>query len=243
MLQVYNEGFFISGRVSNNVFAWEKRRNRKLYVPALVEGFPKDVEAGDKTAFEDFDDEGRLKSCAGLKNFVKIADGGGRTVYVFDNHNHAFYFWHLERIAGRIKDGALLVHIDQHKDSRIPAKFLTPAESRDMKLVFEYTNTYLNVGNFIPPAQKTGLVGRIVNVDSEDSMNNFDFSLLENSNKITDLDMDFFAPELDYISFERKTAFAANCIKNSNVVTIATSPFFIDQGSAIRYLAKILSPP
>jgi|WetSurMetagenome_2_1015567.scaffolds.fasta_scaffold190246_2 hypothetical protein len=237
---MYDKGFYISGEISNNAFSYDKRRGGGIYVAPLIDGSFKDVAPGSETVFEDFDDDGKLKSCRGLKNFVKLNDAGDKSVYVFDNHNHAFYFWHLERILGRVKDGALLIHIDQHKDSRRPAKWLTPEESRDMEKVFDYANTILNVGNFVPAALETGLAGRIVNVGSAESLRNFDYSLLENPNKIVDLDLDFFAPELDYIGNGAKAEFAAKCIRRAGVVTIATSPFFIDQDAATRHLAKIL---
>jgi hypothetical protein len=209
-------------------------------VAPLVEGDERDIETGSEAVFEDFDSEGNLHSCIGLKNFVKAKTGGGRPVYIFDNHNHAFYFWHLERINGLLSEGAILIHIDQHKDIRQPEKFLTTLEGRDPKAVFEYTNTYLNVGNFVPPAQKTGLVKRVVFVNSEDSLKTFDYSLLENHNIILDIDLDFFAPELDYIDKTAKMDLALRCLRHAKLTTISTSPFFIEQKSAASLAAEIL---
>ncbi len=237
---MYETGFYISEETSNNAFSYKKRHNRGIYVAPLIEDFFEGVMTGNETVFEDFDEDGELMSCKGLQNFVKLKGTGNKSVYVFDNHNHAFYFWHLEKSLGRVKDGALLIHIDQHKDSRQPVRYLAPPESHDMKKVFRYTNTILNVGNFIPAAQKTGLISKVVNVNSEESIKSFDYSLLKDPNKIIDLDMDFFAPELDYIDVETKFAFAARCVSEAKIVTAATSPFFIDQDRAIRYLAKTL---
>ena len=92
-------------------------------------------------------------------------------IFSFDNHNHAFYFWHLTRLQlPSLEFPATLIHVDQHKDSRIPAEILTPKQSFDLNEVFRYTNEILNVGNFIPPAFKTGLIDEIILIDSEKTL-------------------------------------------------------------------------
>jgi len=175
---MYEQPFYISENVSNNAFSYQKRPGARLFVPSLLDGDLADVEAGTETVFEDFDDDGVLRSCKGLRNFVKLTRRN-KPAYVFDNHNHAFAFWHLERMRGALKDGATLIHMDRHKDSRKPERFLSKTEARDEDAVFRYTNIVLNVGNFIPAAVETGLVVKVVNIDSADSMENFDYSLLE----------------------------------------------------------------
>ncbi len=35
---------------------------------------------------------------------------------IFDNHNHALYFWYEARINGLISTKNTLVHIDEHSD-------------------------------------------------------------------------------------------------------------------------------
>jgi hypothetical protein len=240
---MYDKGFYITSRVSNNAFSWYKRENRKLYVAPLISGRAEDVEIGGEIVFEDCDDSGKLKSCKGLANFITFPGPKNQPVYIFDNHNHAFYFWHLERNRGHINDGALLIHVDQHKDSRKPEIFLSPEESRDNERVFKYTNSILNVGNFIPPARHTGLIHKVLNIDSGESVENFDYKLLEAQNLILDIDMDFFAPELDFIDYKSKVNLCRRCVENAAVVTIATSPFFIDQELAVMRLKDLMKNP
>jgi hypothetical protein len=240
---VYDRPFYIEDPVSNNAFSYEKRANKRLFVPSLVEGTFEEVKTGCEIAFEDFDDDGVLRSCTGLLNFVRM-EWRGKPVYVFDNHNHSFAFWHLEAISGRLKSGVTLLHMDMHRDSRSPARFLSPAESCYGDAVSRYTNTVLDVGNFVLAAVKTGLAGKVVNLDGESSMREFNPSALKTGNIIFDLDLDIFAPEMDYIDIGLKLGTIRMAAGKSAMVTIATSPFFIEQDLALkrlRAIAEILS--
>jgi hypothetical protein len=38
-------------------------------------------------------ENGKLKSCFGLENFVNISLPNLPEIVVFDNHNHALFFW------------------------------------------------------------------------------------------------------------------------------------------------------
>ena len=242
-MKPYSKGFFIKEEQSNNQFNFEYRHSPKIYVTSLVEGTLDDVAPGEKVAFEDLVD-GKARPCIGLQHFVKT-EAGGIPIYIFDNHNHAFTFWHLERANGTVKDGAALIHIDQHKDTREPASYLTKKDAKDPEKVFRYTNTVLNVGNFIPPAQRTGLIGDIINISSMAELvsiqNQIPPEKKADYNLILDIDLDFFAPELDYIDNNLKISTIKKLIPQANLITVATSPFFIDQELAIKYLLKIFS--
>ncbi len=235
---MYDKSFYITAKTSNNTFSFEKRTNKKLFVGALKQGTVEEVKIGDEIVFEDYNDDSELKSCKGLETFIQTKFINAPT-YIFDNHNHAFYFWMKEKAAGSIKDGALLIHIDQHKDTRIPEQFISKSDSENLQKVFEYTNTTLNVGNFIPPAQEIGLVKDIIFLDSEYSLLNFDQKVLENPNIILDIDLDFFAPDSDYIGNDLKLKIIEKILPKAKIITICTSPYFIDQELAINYLKKI----
>ena len=243
---MYDQPLFITEKVSNNAFNHDRRPNKKLYVPQLQEGTVDDVRPGDNVVFEDFDDEGKLHTCHGLQAFVKTTMGSA-PAYIFDNHNHAFSFWCMEMQNGTLGDGALLIHIDQHKDTRIPESFLSKADASDPDKVFQYTNTVLNVGNFIPAAQHIGLVKEIVFLDSQYSLEEMRERLkyppenggVPKSNLILDIDLDFFAPDSDYIGNDLKLWIIKKLIPKASVITIATSPYFIEQDRAIQWLRKI----
>lgn len=287
----YGRPFVITEARSNNAFNFGRRRDEKSGPPhLLVAGLIKlefadlikqdfrQVEPGAKVVFEDYNGDGTLVSCKGLEHFISSVLPGGAPLYIFDNHNHAFYFWHKALIEGKIRAGAKLFHVDQHKDTRKPDSSLPAAEIRNEAAVFEYTNTVLNVGNFIPAAQEDGLIGEVIFIDSEESLNNCHRLAKEareagsaggsdgvgspgmwagingslqreesgsepqspSSGIILDIDLDFFAPEMDYIDNNKKLASIRELLPLANLVTIATSPFFIEQESAINWLKKIL---
>jgi hypothetical protein len=52
---------------------------------------------------------------------------------------------------------------------------------------------------------------------------------IPSKNSILNLDLDIFAPELDHIPSEKKIKVIKNLLKRVKYVTIATSPFFIEQ--------------
>lgn len=238
-MQNYSEPFWITGKRGNNELSFEERKRAldadpRLYVPSLVEGSLELLKQGDGVVFEDFDEFDQLQSCKGLEHLLRT-QWGEIPMVVVDNHNHVFYFWWEAFFAGRLERGASLVHIDQHKDMRVPEKLF---EGKNLEDVFEYTNFELNVGNYIVPAKEAGLLGEVQLVTSELAME--DLSFVDRGNKILNIDLDFFAPELDYIDFVKAKQFIRAHLPTTSLITVATSPFFIDQGRAIDVLKKLM---
>lgn len=234
---MYDQAFYLTGKRGNNAFSYEDRGPEPtLYVPSVIDGTLKDVQEGDEVVFSDRDDEGVLQNCKGLKHFVKTRFNGVPVVVV-DNHNHVFYFWYEALAQGILERGANLVHIDAHKDARVPEQLFDGGTLED---AFRYTNEVLNVGNYIIPAQKEGLIGEVQFVTGEAALE--DRSFMERGNKILNVDLDFFAPDLDYISFDKTKAFILEQAQNASLITVCTSPFFIDQNLAIQFLQKLTYP-
>jgi len=248
---MYDHPFFITGKQGNNAFSFEKRVNPTLFVPNLIEGGLEDVTIGDQVVFEDFDDNGQLKSCVGLKHFVRMKHPTtGKPIVIVDNHNHVFYSWHKAREKGWIKDGATLIHIDQHKDMRKPPLGLDRGDNKNLQKIFEYTNSVLNVGNYILPAIEDGLVGKVISVTSEKELDEWTpvgtchgmFPQGKPTSIILNIDLDFWAPEMDYIDRQLKNRVARAWMERADFITIATSPFFINQMLAIDILRELLEP-
>jgi hypothetical protein len=87
---------------------------------------------------------------------------------IFDNHNHALYFW-LEAIRnGKLKRGFTLIHIDEHSDLWHNEYNLDLERAlQDEQYAWEFTNLSCNVGNYINPAIRTGLVGKMIRIENE----------------------------------------------------------------------------
>lgn len=237
LLKKYYRGFFIEEEVGNNVFSYSIREDKKIYVPKIREGSYLDVEVGREIAFSEVE-EGEEISKVGLKSFI-LYYHCEKPVYIFDNHNHAFFFWCLERKLGNLSDGSQLIHIDQHKDTRIPDNYEVDID--DLKSAFDYTNHTLNVGNFIKPAMERGMFEELKIIDSEYSLEEIkkQRDIFDKPYSL-DVDLDFFSEDMSYIDEGKKIDLVRESISKAQVITFATSPFFIDQSSAIEKLRKCL---
>lgn len=235
MVLDYSQPFTIEGPVGNNAFSYERRGpSPSLWVPSLTDGTFDDVTPGDRVAFEDFDEHGARHSCTGLARLVRTSWHGIPTV-VIDNHNHAFYFWTEALAHGRIARGATLIHIDQHRDTRVPERAY---DGTTLDEAFAYTNFHLNVGNYIVPAERCGLIGEMQMVTGEAPLR--DLGFVDRKNKILNIDLDFFAPEMAHVDFALARGFIAAHLRTASLVTIATSPFFIGQAEAADALRRLL---
>ena len=239
-IQKYYNGFYITTPAGNNAFSFAERENKQIYVPPIISGKIDELAVGEHIVFSEISeiDDGVEYNRFGLKQFI-YTNINGKDICIFDNHNHAFFFWMFALKMGIIKKGLPLVHVDQHSDMREPLKFFAEnPQNKDNKIdlqeVFKYTNYVLNVGNFIKPAQKMGLFSEINVIDSSTS--------LEQSfpNEIVlDIDIDIFSKDMSYIPYELKMDKIKSFIKKAKLITIATSPYFIDQHKAIEIIKEI----
>ena len=242
---MYNKWFFIESPVWNNEFSFDKRQNKKLFVPEIIEAksfdeikFQGDLE---KIAFEDFDFDDKLSTNYWLKNFYRF-QMWWKEVVLFDNHNHAFYFWYEARSRKIIWDKNILIHIDQHADTRDNDKIISKSDSKSLEKVFDFTNFVLNVWDYIIPAQKEGIIENIVQIRNTKNLEDYlqNFSNKKNNSKIIlNLDLDFFASELDFIDFELKKKVILDVFEKASYVTVCTSPFFVDQRLAVEKFKEI----
>ncbi|GAA0701917.1 UPF0489 family protein [Paraclostridium ghonii] len=226
------KGFYITECVGNNMFSYEYRNNKKIYVPKLIEGDLDDVCVGDKVVFSEIDFEEEINAI-GLQHMVKF-NYKDKDVYIFDNHNHAFYFWIKSLNNDMFNKGCKLVHIDQHKDMREPENY--DVDINNIDDVFRYTNHVLNVGNFIKPALHHNVFSEAVIIDST-----YGFGLDINGEIVLDIDLDIFSKDMEYISYDLRVKKIKEYIDKAKVITIASSPFFIEQDYAIKVLKELFN--
>ncbi len=225
-------GFYIDKPIGNNIFSYEERSNKKIYVPKLIEGTLDDVVVGNEVVFNEIDENIEIKA-KGLKNMVKY-NFKDKDIYIFDNHNHALYFWIKSLKLNNFNKGCKLVHIDQHKDMREPENYDVDMDNIDD--VFRYTNEVLNVGNFIQPALKHSIFSDVIIIDSS-----YGFNLDIQGEFVLDIDLDIFSKDMEYISYDLRINKIKELIKKAKVITIASSPFFIDQEYAIKVLKELFN--
>lgn len=235
-LQRFYNGFYITKPVGNNAFSFRERRQRQIYVPPIIHGSLADLAVGDEIAFSEVD-EGIEINKRGLKHFIYMRQQG-KDFFIFDNHNHAFFFWMFAFKTGKLRKGLRLVHVDQHTDMREPERYfqIDSRESVDLQAAFEYANTVLNVGNFMQPALKAGLFSAVDIIDSS-----FSFEKAYSEEIVLDIDMDIFSPAIAYIDEDLKKEKIRSYIKATRLITIASSPYFMEQEAAIRIIKDLLS--
>lgn len=96
IINMYKNPFYLTEPLGNNAFSYEKRTRKILYVPPIIDGIFSDIRQGVEVVFEDVDEKNVLRSCIGLQNFIRM-EWKGIPLVVFDNHNHALYFWYEAR--------------------------------------------------------------------------------------------------------------------------------------------------
>lgn len=225
-------GFFIEDARGNNQFSFEKRQNKKIYVAPLKEGELSDVELGSEIVFSEIDEEELEHDSIGLKNYIKLKNYRC-PVYIFDNHNHAYFFWFIELKKKTYDSQIQLIHIDQHKDMRSPEKEIELGAS--IEQVFKYVNFDLNVGNFIVPALKNKMMSEVIIIDSTEGFNRSEFP----DEYVLDIDIDIFSKDMDYIDWNLKVKKIKSLMKNAKMITIATSPYFIEWNRVKKALDDI----
>lgn len=212
----------------------------------LIEGTLDDLKPGHHIVFEEIEND-KLVSCTGLESLIKMSYNN-KTVYITDNHNHALYFWY-----DALKNGVLynrganswytLLHVDQHADMNEPDERIDPEKQWDLDYIAEYVNTHTQIASFIQPALRSGLIGECVQIRTESKLQEIADNIWAMNHELSadyilDIDIDFFAHESN---IEPKIALLQRLISSAALVTIATSPYFIDQNRAIEIIKKLLS--
>ncbi len=249
---MYSTPRIISTPISNNRLNFDERGNRTIVVPSLIEWTLDDIQIWNETVIE-WEVSGKIVAGKWLKHLVFLKNAKVPT-WIMDNHNHAFAFWHEAYWKWWIKKWSFLVHIDQHTDLATPGNFPAwkhPEESYE-DIVEEYVNTDLTIADFIVPALTTGLLQDTLMVTWEEKTGAGVFSWENKLQKrssdtimehlgdypsiIVDIDLDYFSQGFD----EEKTLTTTKYwIERANIITIATSPLFIDQEKALEYLRKL----
>ena len=130
--------------------------------------------------------------------------------------------------------GCKLVHIDQHKDMREPENY--DVDINDIDDVFRYTNYTLNVGNFIKPALHHNIFSEAIIIDST-----YGLEMDVEGEIVLDIDLDIFSNDMEYMSYDLRVNKIKEYIERAKVITIASSPFFIEQDYAIKVLKELFN--
>ena len=109
---------------------------------------------------------GGIKKVCMESFLAEVKKIGGIPLYVFDEHNEAYYFWYRAKNEGAFEGPPDLVHIDAHEDMgavETLEKSLYPPPSNEDEdaYVEDLARKHLDISNFIRPAVLAGLIRNI----------------------------------------------------------------------------------
>lgn len=195
----------------------------------------------------------------------------GTPVYIVDHHQFALYGWCEAVKEGRIAPGASLRHYDDHSDTGVASLEVMNRQTFQGKMwslseIVKYIRV-LGCWQFIDSARRMGLVDEFIHIvpgntpfiyngwfDSR-TCTTISMGLYSDKDRaavfnqrgdksvdIVDIDLDYFASRHSGSSDEeRDIQTMRRDMAGAGVVTLATSPEFIDPERAIELIKKILT--
>ena len=179
-----------------------------------------------------------------LKNFLWMEKSGFPPIFIIDNHNHAITFRYNIIYSKRFMD-VELIHIDQHSDCWENENHLKLNwNENEVEKVFKFCNQKCNVWNFIPPAIESGIIVNQVQIRTTTALQSLKID--KNQNFILDIDLDFCLDWIDRNKINQNTVKLLKdkfneIWKSALWITIATSPYFLDQKLAIEIIEELLT--
>lgn len=215
---IIRDDFFLEGGQGNNSFL--RKGEPGLHIPAIRLGDKIDIKLGTQVVFCDMEDGDYLEK-KGLQSYICGFSDSGTPVFVCDNHNLVLEAWQLLKA-----NKPTLIHIDQHKDNaKIQCK---STDSIYCTRICDYIH-FAQLNHWIADDYFSL-------VEAQDLNKLEDVKLLKN--KIVNIDIDFFVKELTMITLRDKINIISQSCQNADLITIATSPGFINQPFAVE-LAKL----
>ena len=230
---MYSKEIYITQSVWNNAFSYDQRialgSESRLYIPSLIQENIAQLRQGSEICFEEVVDN-KLVSCTGLKNFLQTTFHD-TPVYIVDNHNHALSFRYTQRLNNSALKRLSVIHIDQHSDIKQNEHIFSADDD-----IETFVHTKTNVGNFITAAINSWIIKDVIQVRTDTALGNLKLWALSLKPFILDIDIDF---RQDKEMVASDIAIVQDLMKKAELVTIATSPYFIDQEIAISLIKKL----
>lgn len=163
------------------------------------------------------------------KSQVVLQDS--KLVYLFDNHQKFLVpLFHLYQVLGR---PVRVLHIDAHPDDAL-YQYEYPLSLDAVTLHNLLQNT--RISDFFDAVSKTDVIAELTRITTSSGFADYSKANYD----IVSLDIDIFGPEGDFTELERKIPVIADAWQSCPVISIATSPGFIDQKYA-QEIIKILT--
>lgn len=216
----------LTENIWNNQFCFNQVENPKIWIADTIDGTVENLEIWDNPVFREIKNW-KVIEYKWLKNFIHIKKEN-QTIYIFDNHNHALKHRIDEYKSWTLTFWFNLIHIDQHTDMN-QSEFELDLDNPDLQVY--------NVWNFIQPAIQSWLIVQVEQINTEYKLLKYDMPKYD---YILDIDLDFRAPEMSIENYSETVEKTKELISKSRVVTIATSPYFLEQNLAIKVCKNLL---
>lgn len=102
--------------------------------------------------------------------------------------------------------------------------------------VVNFSHRCCNVGNFISPALDCGLIASVEQIRTEQKLLCLEKPAYD---YIFDIDLDFWEERMGIVNLEATFKKTKNLIQSAKMVTIATSPYFLDQQKALELIESL----
>jgi len=102
------------------------------------------------------------------------------------------------------------------------------------------TDIPLHVGNFLRYALESKHITEITQIRTEHSLLGEDLYPKKGKDFILDIDLDFRDPKMGIMEYKKTIEITKSLISQAHFISIATSPYFLDQELAIRILHDLL---
>lgn len=243
----YQYAFTITSKSGNNIFSYNERTSRIWKATITIPSYKcvssiDQIKLWNKVVLEEIDTYWVMQSCTWLEHLYHLQKTWQDT-YIMDNHNHALYYWTLHTTTHFRTYPTWLVHlyhIDQHSDLATPVSI--PSCPSNLNTLWKYVNLECQIGTFIKPFLSRFPQTSFEWIKSE-------YQLLHHSHNtppdnktftIVDVDIDFRAPEMSITNHKKTQTIVKTLLSQADLITIATSPLFIDQQAAIDTLHTLL---
>lgn len=188
-----------------------------LPVPEIRQGCTDDIIYGDDIAFVD---SASGIAERGLKHFIIGHTAHTNTpIFICDNHNYVLEAWQLLQ-----EQRPVLVHIDQHRDDAPAAQLETLYHTR----ICDYIDFAI---------KHNWIIEQVISIIEQNDLSQL--KAIPDNNKICNIDLDIFAPACTVLSLDEKVNAIIAAAGNCSLITLATSPGFIEQPRSIE-IAKLL---
>ena len=103
----------------------------------------------------------------------------------------------------------------------------------------DFVNEKTNVGNFISVALHNNIIDEVIQIRSQHTLHNMEALDFHTYNYILDIDVDFWEQKTQQ-EMESDFKIIRKIVDNACLITIATSPYFMNQKKAIEIIKMIL---